>query len=180
MFLFYTLTSVDQHLNRDWIPSVYTQALAHATVGWDCLNHKSKFQFRIEIYRSCVVKKIQPFYALRPRMDGNKVFFFIIQWPALLYIVKEVWFLVEWFHPVKILQPIFETSSIKRVQKDSRRSSQIRVSLLVDSFVCSEVGWNLTHLFWRRKGQEKNFISVQIPQDATRNLREKSELWYNK
>lgn len=109
----------------------------------------------------------------------TKFFFFIIQWPALLYIVKEVWFLVEWFHPVKILQPIFETSSIKRVQKDSRRSSQIRVSLLVDSFVCSEVVWNLAHLFWRKE-QEKNFIPVQIPQDATRNLREKSELQYNK
>ena len=66
---------------------------------------------------------------------------------------------------MKILQPVLKTAPVKRIKKYSGWSSEVHISLLVDSFVCSKVDRNLIYLSKRKSllGSEKtgnNALSI--------------------
>ena len=61
-------------------------------------------------------------------------------------IVPDARFIVIGRNPVKILQPVLEATSVEGIKKNSRRSSKVHISLLVDSLVGGKVDGNLIYL----------------------------------
>lgn len=47
---------------------------------------------------------------------------------------------------MKVLQPVLKAASVEWIEKNPGRSSEINISLLVDSFVCGKVDGDLIRL----------------------------------